>query len=329
MSGNFTNVLGRADISDAHLPDQVIKDVLATAPASSTVLSRATTTRMSSAKTKQPVLAQLPDAYWVDGDTGLKQTTTTGFENLTMVAEELAVIVPIPDALVADSELPLWDYIKPLLVEAIGRKIDQAILFGVDKPESWPEAIVPAAKAAKKTVVAGTGADLGVDVANLARTVALGGFNVNGFISEPGLNWELVGLRSGQGMPIYGPSMAQGQPSTLYGQPLNEVTTGVWPDAGAPKKGTPKLIAADWSRFIVGIRQDITYDMFSEGVISDADGKVVLNLMQQDSKALRVVMRLGYQVANPMTRLEQEASKRYPAGVLLHGSAKPAVEAVA
>ncbi len=141
MAG-FANVLGRADLTDVQVPDQVINEVLQEAPSQSAVLSRARTVRMSSKKTKQPVLASLPDAYWVDGDTGLKQTTKNDWDNVTMTAEELAVIVPIPDAVVADSGLPLWEMIKPLLVEAIGKKVDTASLFGVDKPASWPTALV-------------------------------------------------------------------------------------------------------------------------------------------------------------------------------------------
>ncbi|MBC3186294.1 phage major capsid protein [Corynebacterium sp. zg-331] len=305
----YNDIVGRAAVSEAHLPDQVLTEIFAEAPAQSVVLSRARRVAMSSAKSKQPVLSTLPEAFWVDGDTGLKQTTTTGWENLTMTAEELAVIVPIPDALVADAQVPLWEQIKPLIVEAIGQKIDAAALFGVDKPDSWPEGLVPAAIKAGNTVAAGDGADLGVDVATLAGKVAKQGYQVNGFLSEPGLNWELIGLRTAQGAPIYAPSIAEGQPDTLFGRPLDEVYTGGFDAAKA------KLIAVDWSRFVVGIRQDVTYDLFSEGVITDANGKVLFNLMQQDAKALRVVMRLGYQVAAPATRVGR-SKKIYPAGVL-------------
>ena len=314
MAG-FANIQGRADLSDIHLPDQIIKDILQTAPQASVLLNRARTVRMSSKKTKQPVLASLPDAYWVDGDTGLKQTTKNIWSNVTMTAEELAVIVPIPDALIADSELPLWDEIKPLLVEAIGKKVDDAGIFGNDKPASWPAALIPGALAAGNSVAQGSGPDLGADVAKLGELLALDGFAMNGFISRPGLHWSLVGLRDQAGHAIYSPplttGLSSGPPSpALLGYPLNEVTTGVW-DADEAI-----LLGADWNKVIVGIRQDITFDLFSEGVISDNTGKVVLNLMQQDSKALRVVFRVGFQVANPMTRLNGNAATRYPAGVI-------------
>lgn len=306
----YDKVVGRADLTDALLPDQIITDILKEAPATSMVLSRARRVPMSSAKTKQPVLASLPEAYWVQGDTGLKETSKASWENVTMTAEELAVIVPIPDALVADSGVPLWQEIQPLLVEAIGKKVDEAALFGTNKPSSWPEAVIPAAIAAQNTLARGTNKDIAADIAALAGLVAQDGFAVNGFASKPGLQWELIGTRTETGAPLYSPALAPGQPQGLFGYPLNEVTTGAWNSEAA------EVLAADWTKFVVGIRQDITFDMFREGVITDNTGKVLLNLMQQDSKALRVVFRVGFQVANPMTRLNTETTQRYPAAVL-------------
>ncbi|WP_313546431.1 phage major capsid protein [Corynebacterium sp.] len=304
----YSNIIGRADVSDAMVPTQVSSEILQEAPKESVMLQYAKRVPLSKAKAKQPVLGTLPDAYWVDGDTGLKKTSKADWSNLTMTAEELAVIVPIPDALISDSDVPLWDEIKPLIREAIGQKIDAAAIFGTDKPASWPTSIVAGATAAKNNVVAGTGDDLGVDIAALGGKVAEQGYAVNGFISQPGLNWQLVGMRSATGQPIYAPSMAAGQPSTLYGYALGENYTGAW----EADKAT--MIGLDWSKQLIGVRQDITYDLFSEGVISDSDGKVVLNLMQQDTKALRVVMRVGWQTAAPKTRVGKGTI--YPAGVL-------------
>jgi HK97 family phage major capsid protein len=309
--------------TDIFLPDQVVNEVLQSAPVSSTILARARQIRMSSRSMKQPVLASLPDAYWVNGEPhtpavsdstqGLKQTTRITWDKVTMTAEELAVIVPIPDALIDDANIPLWASVRPLLVEALGKKIDEAILFGVDKPAAWPAALVPGAIAAGNTVAAGTGDDLGVDVAQLGEIMAKKGLAINGFISRPGLQWSLIGLRN-NGNPIYTPplstDLSKAPASGFYGYPLNEVTTGVWDDTAA------EMVTADWSRVVVGIRQDITFSMFSEGVISDDTGKIVINLMQQDTKALRVVMRVGYSVAMPANRLEADRSKLFPAGVI-------------
>lgn len=309
MAG-YADIIGRSEVSEALLPDQEINQILETAPEQSVMLNRARTVRLSAKRAKQPVLSTLPDAYWVDGDTGLKQTTEAAWTNQFITAEELAVIVPIPNAVVDDANVPLWDAVRPLLAEAIGRKIDQAAIFGTDKPASWPTALVPAAIAAGNTVAAGTGEDFGVDVAALAGKVSEDGFAVNGFASRPGLTWRLRGLRDTTGQPIFGGPITEGGASNLYGYSLDEVRNGSWDPAAA------ELIAADWDKFVIGVRQDITYDLFSEGVISDANGKVILNLMQQDSKAMRVVFRVGFQVANPLTRLNGNAASRYPAGVI-------------
>ena len=44
------------------------------------------------------VLDMLPIAYWVDGDMGFKQTAAQAWDKKRLYAEELAVIVPIPEA---------------------------------------------------------------------------------------------------------------------------------------------------------------------------------------------------------------------------------------
>jgi len=298
------------------VPTPVAQEIIKELPKASVLLERARRIPMSSKTLKQPILSALPDAYWVNGDTGLKQTTKAEWENQTITAEELAAIVVIPDALFDDSNVPLWDEVRPLLVEALGKKVDQAGVFGVDKPASWPQAIVPGAVAAGNVVEAGTSADLAGDVAKLGQALAEDGFAANGFASKPGLNWQLVGLRNANGSPIYTPSLAAGAPSTLYGYPLNEVVNGSW-DATAAE-----LLAADFTKFIVGVRQDITFQVFDTGVISDADGKVIVNLMQQDAKAMRVVFRVGFQVANPLTRVNGTAATRYPAAVLTPAAAE-------
>lgn len=301
------NYIDRADVGSELMPDQVVSEIIQEMPKTSVMLSHAKQVRMSSKKYKQPVLATLPEAYWVDGDAGLKNTSKSDWTGLEMTAEEMAVIVPIPDAVVDDTKINLWDAIKPLIAEAFGKKLDGACVFGIDKPSTWPEAIVAAATAANNVVAREANKDLGVSVAELGAKIAKQGYGVNGFMSKPGMQWELVGLRNQQGDPIY--TALPGSPAHgLYGYELNEVMNGSWDAAAAD------LIALDWSKQLIGIRQDVTYEIFNEGVISDSEGKILLNLMQQDTKALRVVFRVGYQVAVPKTRLEAE--RAYPGGVI-------------
>lgn len=305
----YDDIIARDASNDPLVPTPVSAEIIKELPKASALLSMARRVTMSAKTSRQPVLSLLPTAYFVDGDTGLKQTTKQDWENVSLVAEEIAVIVPIPEAYLDDAQVPVWDEVRPSIVEAFGAKIDAAGLFNVDKPSTWGTAVVTHATAAGNTVAEGTGDDLAVDIAELARTVALDGFTVNGFAAEPGFGWRLIGMRTDQGVPIYAPP-AGGQPAGLYGRPFPELENGAWdPDAAV-------VIAGDWRKSIVGVRQDITFKMFTEGVITDDDGVVILNLMQQDAVALRAVMRVGYALANPTTRINTDAASRSPFAVL-------------
>lgn len=108
MADNYTSTIGRADLGTSLIPDEVSQEIIQTMPESSVILTRARRVPMSAAKKTQPVLAALPEAYWV-AEGALKQTTKTGWEDVQITAEELAVIVPIPEAVIADSGINLWD----------------------------------------------------------------------------------------------------------------------------------------------------------------------------------------------------------------------------
>ena len=54
--------------------------------------------------------------------------------------------------------------------------------------------------------------------------------------------------------------------------------------------------------------------MLDQAVISDAQGHIIHNLAQQDMVALRCVMRLGWQLPNPVTQIG--GVSRYPFAVL-------------
>lgn len=319
MAGNYASGIARQSYDagvDYLVPDPVSAEIIQEMPKQSALMQRARTVPMSSNTYRMPVLDVLPMAYWVGGDTGLKQTTRQQWAGVELVVEELATIVPIPENYIADAQVDLWGEVKPRLAAACGLMLDQAGIFGVNKPTTWPTDIYNSAVNAGNVVAAGSGTDLAQDVGNLGKVVSLDGFSVNGFMSRPGFSWDLTNIRTVQGQPIYQPNLSGGNPEmgSLYGYPVNEVKNGAW-DASAAD-----LIAGDWDYAILGIRSDITFKMFTEGVISDDTGKVVLNLMQQDSVAWRLTMRVAYATANPVTELNADRASRSPFAVLTPGS---------
>lgn len=314
MAG-FNDLITRTDVP---IPTEEVGELLKVMPEESILLKRARRQPMSTKSLKQTIMTTFPDAYWVDGDTGLKQTTKQSFAQPTMTAEELAVIAVVPDAVIDDSSLPIWATLRPFLAEAIGKKVDQAAIYGIDKPASWPLALVPGAIAAGVITpgnLAATPADQRKDAGQLVADLGLkmarsAGANLSGLIAQAGTGWELDRIRDADRRPIY-----DGVAGALRGVPFDELKNGAWSDVGTGDTAVP-LIGVDWSQVYIGIRQDITVKMLDQAVISDADGKVVFNLAQQDAKALRVVFRVGYQAVMPVNHQQTDPAKRFPAGVI-------------
>lgn len=314
MAG-FNDLITRSDVP---IPTEEVGELLKVMPEESVLLRRARRQPMSTKTVKQTIMTTFPDAYWVDGDTGLKQTSKQSFAQPTMTAEELAVIAVVPDAVIDDSSLPIWETLRPYLAEAIGRKVDQAAIYGTDKPASWPLALVPGAIAAGVITpgnLAATPADARKDAGQLVAELGLkmarsAGASLSGLIAQAGTGWELDRIRDADRRPIY-----DGVAGALRGVPFDELKNGAWSDVGAGDTAVP-LIGVDWSQVYVGIRQDITVKMLDQAVISDAAGKVIFNLAQQDAKALRVVFRVGYQAVMPVNHQQTDAAKRFPAGVI-------------
>ena len=307
MVDNFIDRSG----TDSLIPVEYAREIIQGLPEQSAAMQLGRRVAMSSKVRSQPVLSALIEAGWVAGDTGLKPTSGMSWTAKQMVAEELAVIVPVPEAVLDDANYDIFGEIRPRILEAFAAKIDEAILFGTDKPSSWTDpAIVPGAVAAGNAVALGTGDDVAADASEAMALVEDDGFDVNGFAARRRIRARLRNLRNIDGTPIFSPSLTAGTPATLFGENLTYVNNSAWDDDAA------ELIAGDFSQMVIGVRQDITYKILDQAVISDADGKVILNLAQQDSVAIRAVMRVAYALTIPVTRSNINIDSPFPFAVL-------------
>jgi len=126
----YSNILSRADATDL-IPAEMASEIIKAVAASNPLLSLARRLPdMSRAQRDMPVMSALATAYFVTGDTGLKQTSEVNWTGVHVTAEEIACIVPIPEAVLDDSAYDIWGEVKPALVEAFGVAIAQAVLYG-------------------------------------------------------------------------------------------------------------------------------------------------------------------------------------------------------
>ncbi len=268
---------------------------------------------MNERQTKMPVLSALATAYFLEGDTDLIQTSEVNWTDVNVYAKDLGVLVPVPRNVLDDATIPIWDEIRPDLETACGVAIDLAVLYGSNKPQDWPAAIVAAANSAGHAVAIGTGADLYEDILGedgVFAKVETDGFGVTGNIAHLVMLSKLRGVRTADGQPIFYPDPTAGNSQgNLWGTPI------YFPKTGAGNASYP-LVSGDWTQLVYSVRLDMEFEVFKEGVIQDAAGNIVYNLMQQRMAALLVVMRLGFALPNPVNRVNPDENTRYPFAVL-------------
>lgn len=301
------------------IPEPVTREIMQGAIAESAVLRMGRRLANMSSKTQTiNVLDALPSAYFVNGeatDSGAgdawKQTTKMAWDKKKIYAEEIAVIVPIPEAVLDDSDYDIWGEVRPRLTEAFGKVIDAAILFGTNKPSTWRNGVVPSAIAAGNGVPVGTSVFDDIMGENgLIAKVELDGFNPNGVMSAIQMRGKLRGLKDTTGQPIFKSDM---QGATRYGLDGMDM---YFPMNGAFDPTQAQMIVGDWSQLVYAIRQDMTFKIFTEGVIQDPSTKAITyNLMQNDMVALRAVMRLGWEIANPINAYNADITNPFPFSV--------------
>lgn len=291
--------------AEALIQEQLINTIQQDTPKTSVFMGMARKLpNMTSKQTRMPVLDMLPMAYWVNGDTGFKQTSEQAWDNVYLTAAELAVIVPIPEAVLDDASFDILGEVQPRVVEAIGQRVDSAVIFGVNRPRDWDLDIISRARQAGNNVAVGSNPnyyDLIMGENGVIAKVEEDGYMATGVISSMGMRAKLRGLKTEYGQPIFKTDMQGSTQYALDGAPM------YFPDNGSFDNSICQMIVGDFKRAVYAIRQDITVKILDQGVIQNPTTKdIVYNLAQQDMIALRVVFRMGWALPNPATRIDED-----------------------
>ena len=290
------------------IPETVASSILQDVYETSAALQLIPTMRLASYKHRIPVAKDFATAYWLDGanqaakDSAHKQTTKLTWDNVYLTPDEIAVLYPVPDAWMADSNIG-WGEIKPRIVEAFARKIDQAVFFnagGIPTGFAGPTGglVGMAISEGNETVLGSTvdshgNNDVYLDISAAAEEVADGGFDPTGFVARRGFSWKFNNLRTSTGDAPFQRGPEVGKPGSLYSMTYTEAGS-FW------DRSVAEALVGDFSYAVIGVRQDMTFSIHEDGIIQDPDtGDIVYNAMQQDGKILRAVMRLGFTVAVP------------------------------
>lgn len=320
---SYNNIINRADAA-ALIPEETSAELLTNVTGVNPIMQLARRLQdMSRAQKRLPVMSALATAYFVSGDNGLKQTSEVNWANKYVDAEELAVIIPIPESVLDDADYDVWAEIRPELEKAFSLAITQAVLYGTNIPASWTTnlgaaGLVAGANAAGHVVSAAAYTDLyeailgesGAGADGQFMLVEADGFMVTGSMAHMSMKGKLRNVRDVDGQPIFRSGMTGPTAYSLDGSPI------YFPDDGSIVAGSSLLISGQWSQLVYAMRKDVTYKLLTEAVIQDGAGNIVYNLAQQDMVALRAVMRLGFALPNPLNRMNATAATRYPFAVL-------------
>lgn len=290
-----------ADISRSELStliqDAYSNDLLSSALNSSAVLSAFDRVDMGTKTQNLPVLATLPEAEFVteSGEGSTKPTAQATWGNKQLVAEEIAVIIPVHENVVDDATIDVIEELTRQGGAAIGRKLDAAILFGVDKPASWTsDDLLAAAVAASQTFTVGDavdGEDLSGSILLAAGAVDEAGWDPDTFVGPRGLRYRLANQRDSQGGPVYLPSLGDGSAAggnggMVHGLAAAWVTGRVW------DRDEAEGFVVDSSRVKIGVRQDISVKLLDQATVGS------INLAERDMVALRFKARYAYVLGN-------------------------------
>ncbi|MDE6745594.1 MAG: phage major capsid protein [Oscillospiraceae bacterium] len=270
------------------VPKEQSSEIIKKITRGSSVMRLSRAEPMTSETKSFPVMTSGAGAYWVGEG---KRISTSGatwiFPELR--AKKLAVIIPVTKEKLEDSTINVFSELQESIAEAFYTAFDAAAIFGFNSP--FATSLMGAING-NNAIVKASNSNFDLAASDVMAKVEAAGYDVDGFAARIGIKNTLRKLRDANGAPIFVPGTDQNE---LYNQPIEFVRNGAWKDNQAD------LIAGEWKYSLVGIRDDIEYEILKEATLQntlDEDGKP-LSLAEQDMVAIKATMRIGYLCVKP------------------------------
>ena len=277
------------DELEGFVPKEQAAEIIKKVARGSSVMRLSKLENMTSETKKFPVMTSGAGAYWIGEGERIKTTGVTWiFPEVT--AKKLAVIIPVTKEKLEDTTIDVFSELQDSIAEAFYQAFDKAAIFGKDSP--FATSILGSIDSVGAEVVDNSSVNLDLSASDVMAKVEDAGYEVDGWAASIGLKNRLRKLRDSSGAPIYIDGTDQ---TELYNQPIEFVRNGAW------DKDKALAIAGEWKYSIVGVRDDISYEILKEATLQgtlDADGKP-LSLAEQDMVAIKATMRIGYLCVKP------------------------------
>ena len=265
------------------IPTSVASELIAAAEQQSVCMRLGNVTTMPTGVESVPTITVEPDAEW-NALGGRKKATTIEWSALRLEAEELACVLAIPQAWVDDAGFPVWEQVRNRVAAAFAKRIDETLLFNVAPvPGSFP---TPGVVGLPPADVSVPGDALAAIDGGLALVEAQG-LVPSGIAAGPVIG---SALRKAYREIMAAPSAEPTQ--TLYG--LEVGVAAYWDSAAGD------AIVGDWTKLVIGVREDIRFETSDSAILQDAAGEILANAFQDDLVAMRCYMRVGAAIGKPV-----------------------------
>lgn len=292
--------ISRSEVSTL-IEEGYSRDFLSQAAKASAVLSAFPTRDMGTKTINEPVLATKPVAGWVgesaSASEGVKPTSQVTWANKQLVAEEIAVIVPVHENVIDDATDDILAELVRVGSEAIGWALDAAVIFGINKPSSWTSNdLFASAQAGGQTFTvgsAGSDDDLSGSILQAAERLTVR-YEPTTLLAKRGLRYRLANQRATTGEAIFQPTLNVA-PGTANGMVHGLDAYWVTGNVSVSSSDTPvwdpddaTALVVDRSRVLIGVRQDIQVKFLDQATVGS------INLAERDMVALRFKARYAY-----------------------------------
>jgi HK97 family phage major capsid protein len=261
------------------LPQAVSDNILSATEEQSVVLGLANTRPMAAGVESVPLLQLAPEAKFIDRGER-KPIGVIEWSAARLEAEEVACVVAVADVDIQDAGPDLEASVERELGGAVARALDAAVLFGTGAPTSFPTGgIVPASPATGATALEALDAALaaieatGVMPDGIASGVQINSALRKAYIDAGALPGDTVEQR-------------------IFGLPVR--VTSRWDSTRGD------AVVGGWQYLQIGVRQDITVDISTDGVLLNPDDTIAVSAFQDDATLIRCHARFGCAVGKPV-----------------------------